>query len=102
MTRPCPRNRLRASSALLLLWVLAWGVGALLLTFGGMDILTAATASLATLSNIGPGLDAVGPTENFAFFAGWQKLVMVLLMWLGRLEFFAVLLALVVPRFWRR
>ena len=52
------------------------------------------------LSNIGPGLAAVGPTENFAFFASWQKLVMSMLMWLGRLEFFA-LLALFQPRFWR-
>ena len=55
---------------------------------------------LATVSNIGPGLAGVGPTENFAFFAAWQKLVMVILMWLGRLEFFAVV-ALTLPRFWR-
>jgi len=42
-----------------------------------------------------------GPTGNFAFFAPWQKCVMLFLMWLGRLEFFAVL-ALFQPRFWRR
>ena len=92
---------LSAVVALLLLWVLGWGLGALVLSVGDTDILTAATASLATLSNIGPGLAAVGPTENFAFFASWQKLVMLLLMWLGRLEFFAVL-ALLLPHFWRR
>ena len=79
----------------------AFALGALLLSVGDTDIVTAATASLATLSNIGPGLAAVGPTENFAFFAGWQKAVMILLMWLGRLEFFAVL-ALLQPHFWRR
>ena len=39
--------------------------------------------------------------ENFAFFDPWQKLLMVLLMLLGRLEFFAVL-ALLQPQFWRR
>ena len=44
-------------------------------TFGGIDILTAATASLATLSNIGPGLAGVGPMENFAFFAGGERLL---------------------------
>jgi trk system potassium uptake protein TrkH len=96
-----PEESLRGVVALLLLWVLGWGLGALLLSVGDTDIVTAATASLATLSNIGPGLAAVGPTENFAFFAGWQKGVMVLLMWLGRLEFFAVL-ALALPHFWRR
>jgi trk system potassium uptake protein TrkH len=87
--------------ALALLWILGWGVGTILLGIGDTDLITAATASLATVSNIGPGLADVGPTENFAFFAGWQKLVMVLLMWLGRLEFFA-LMALFLPRFWRR
>jgi trk system potassium uptake protein TrkH len=95
-----PEESARSVVALLLLWVFGWGVGALLLSVGDTDIVTATTASLATVSNIGPGLSAVGPTENFAFFADWQKLVMVVLMWLGRLEFFAIL-ALAMPRFWR-
>ena len=60
----------------------------------------AATASITTLSNVGPGLGRVGPTTNFAFFSDGQTLVMVLLMWLGRLEFFAIL-ALADRRFWR-
>jgi trk system potassium uptake protein TrkH len=96
-----PEESARAVTALILLWVLGWGVGTLLLAVGDTPLVTAATASLATLSNVGPGLAEVGPTGNFAFFAGWQKIVMVLLMWLGRLEFFA-LLALVLPRFWSR
>jgi len=95
-----PESSARAVTSLLLLWTLGWGGGALLLAVGDTDIVTAATASLATVSNIGPGLSAVGPTENFAFFAGWQKIVMVFLMWLGRLEFFAVV-ALLLPRFWK-
>jgi trk system potassium uptake protein TrkH len=96
-----PEESIRGVVALLLLWTLGWGGGAILLSVGDTDVVTAASASLATLSNIGPGLSAVGPTENFAFFAGWQKLVMVLLMWLGRLEFFAVL-ALLMRRFWKQ
>jgi len=96
-----PEESQRGVVALLLLWLLGWGAGALLLSVGDTELVTAATASLATLSNVGPGLGDVGPTGNFAFFAGWQKGVMVLLMWLGRLEFFA-LLALALPHFWRR
>ena len=42
--------------------------------------------------------DSATPVEHMA--AGWQKLVMVVLMWLGRLEFFAVV-ALMLPRFWK-
>lgn len=96
-----PEESARAVVSLIFLWFVGWGFGALMLSVGDADIVTAATASLATLSNIGPGLAAVGPAESFADFASWQKLVMVMLMWLGRLEFFAVL-ALVMPRFWRR
>jgi trk system potassium uptake protein TrkH len=99
--KPIPEESVRGVVALLLLWALAWGVGAVLLAVGDTEVVTAATASIATLSNIGPGLSAVGPTGNFAFFAPWQKLVMVLLMLLGRLEFFAVL-ALLQRQFWRR
>ena len=96
-----PEDSVRGVVALLFLWVFSWGLGTLLLSVGDHGIVTAATASIATLSNIGPGLGPVGPTGNFAFFAGWQKLVMVMLMWLGRLEFFA-LLAIFQSRFWRR
>ncbi len=96
-----PEASVRSVVGLLLLWVVAWGVGAILLSVGDRGIVTAATGSIATLSNIGPGLASVGPTGNFTFFAPWQKLVMVVLMWLGRLEFFA-LLALLQPQFWRR
>jgi trk system potassium uptake protein TrkH len=96
-----PEDSVRSVMALLFLWILSWAVGTLLLSVGGPGIVTAATASIATLSNIGPGLGQVGPTGNFAFFAAWQKGVMVLLMWLGRLEFFA-LLAIFQARFWWR
>jgi trk system potassium uptake protein TrkH len=99
--RAVPEESVRGVVGLLLLWIVAWGVGTILLSVGDAGIVTAATASIATVSNIGPGLASVGPTESFAFFAPWQKLVMVFLMWLGRLEFFA-LLALLLPRFWRR
>jgi trk system potassium uptake protein TrkH len=68
---------------------------------GDVDIVTAASASIAMVSNIGPALGAAGPAENYAFFSSWQKLLMVALMWCGRLEFFA-LLAIFQTRFWRR
>jgi trk system potassium uptake protein TrkH len=98
--KPVPEDSIRAVMALIYLWVLAWIVGTALLAVGDVDLVTAATAAITTLSNVGPGLGRVGPTANFAFFADWQTLVMVVLMWLGRLEFFAIL-ALVDRRFWR-
>ena len=60
---------------------------------------SAATATIATFMNIGPGLDAVGAVDNYGFFSTPSKLVMALLMALGRLELFAILV-LLTPRFW--
>ncbi|MHC4989959.1 MAG: TrkH family potassium uptake protein [Planctomycetota bacterium] len=62
---------------------------------------TAATASVATLCTIGPGLAHVGPVENYGWFSVWSKLVMCVLMVLGRLEVFAIIV-LFSPRFWSR
>jgi len=59
-----------------------------------------ATAVAATLNNIGPGMGIVGPASNYAFFSPGSKLLLTLLMVLGRLELFAILV-LVFPSFWR-
>lgn len=65
-----------------------------------IDITTAATATAATLNNIGPGLARVGATQNYAWFGNASKVVMSILMLLGRLEMFTVVV-LFSPRFWR-
>lgn len=55
----------------------------------------------ATLFNIGPGFDQVGPYDNFQFLRGSTKLYLSLLMTLGRLELYAVLV-LFSPMAWRK
>jgi len=65
-----------------------------------IDITTAATASAATLNNVGPGLARVGATRNYEWFSKPSKIVMSMLMVLGRLEVFTII-ALFTPRFWR-
>jgi len=67
---------------------------------GRSDFLTAMSASLSTIGNIGPGLHAVGPTKTYAWFTDTSLAVMSLLMMLGRLEVYAVAV-LVLPRFWK-
>ncbi len=98
---PVPESSVHSVVSLLFLWCVAWGVGSVLLAVGSPDIVTAATAAITTLSNVGPGLGGAGPSQNFAGFMDWQKLVMIGLMLLGRLEFYA-LLALAQASFWRR
>lgn len=67
---------------------------------GGHDFVTAATASAATLNNIGPGLEAVGAVRNYGFFSAPSLALMSVLMCLGRLEVYAIVV-LFLPRFWR-
>lgn len=66
-----------------------------------LDPLSAFSAVVASLFNIGPGLGAVGPMENFAFLSEHTKVYLALLMIMGRLEFFAILV-LFAPSLWKR
>jgi trk system potassium uptake protein len=74
--------------------------GSLALTAMGVDLVTAVTAVISALNNIGPGLGDVGPTDNFASIPAAGKYLLALCMVLGRLELFAVLV-LFMPAFWR-
>ncbi len=82
------------------LWVLIFLLGTLALSAMDIEVLTAGTAVLATLNNIGPGLNSVGPTGSFTDMPDLVKLLLSGFMILGRLEFYAVVV-LFVPRFWR-
>ncbi len=67
-------------------------LGAMLaLTLDGHNFTVAFSSALTCVSNVGPGLDVVGPTGNFAAFSGPSKLLMSLCMIIGRLEIFPVL-----------
>jgi trk system potassium uptake protein TrkH len=98
-----PESVVRSVAGFFILYLASWGTGTLLLTVGkgAPGLVTSGTAAIATLGNIGPGLEAVGPIENYAFFPARDKLLMVLLMWLGRLEVYAIA-SLFALRFWRR
>lgn len=73
----------------------------LLVSLDNKGFETSFTAVLTTLSNVGPGLGAVGPMGNFASFSVFSKSVLVFCMLAGRLEIFPILM-LFVPSAWRR
>ncbi len=64
-------------------------------------LLTAFTACLSTLTNIGPGLSAVGPTRHYGHLPVAGKWILCLLMLMGRLELFPVLILFSI-RTWRK
>jgi len=95
----------RATLAYVLGFVMIMLIGAAIIYAGeqhhpDMDFLSASSAALSTIGNIGPGLHKVGPTETYAWFSHSSKLAMSVLMALGRLELFAIIV-LFTPRFWR-
>ncbi len=65
------------------------------------DILTAASAAIACLGGVGPGMSGAGPTETYAHFPAIAKLFLILCMLLGRLEIYICLVVL-TPTFWKR
>jgi trk system potassium uptake protein TrkH len=76
-------------------------VATLALLASGMDPLSAFTAVLASINNLGPGLGAVGPASNFQALTDFQTWVCTVTMLLGRLELLSVLV-LLTPQFWKQ
>ena len=73
----------------------------LLIGIDNLDFTTNFTAVAATLNNIGPGLELVGPTRNFGLFSDFSKFILMFDMLAGRLEIFPMLM-LFAPISWKR
>ena len=72
-----------------------------IVSFDGFDFTTNFTAALSCISNIGPGLSLIGPTGNFAIFSPLSKIVLTIVMLLGRLEIYPMVI-LASPSLWKR
>ena len=68
---------------------------------GGMDFVTALSATVACITNAGPGLGAVGPADNYGALSDLQKWMCAAVMLLGRLEIFTVFI-LFTPDYWKK
>ena len=84
-----------------LLYMLLFGLGTFAMALLGLSLPGAAGAAATALSNVGPGLAEVGPTENFGGLPWQGQIIMIFLMIVGRLEIYTVLL-LFHPGLWRR
>jgi trk system potassium uptake protein TrkH len=99
--RVVPNQVVFAVLAFFFAWLATLVSTTLLLTFSGLELLTALSASVASLNNIGPGLHEVGPAANFSVLTDFQTWVCSVTMLLGRLELLTVLVVL-TPAFWRK
>jgi trk system potassium uptake protein TrkH len=73
----------------------------LVLSFSGLDIISAFSAVVASINNTGPGLNLVGPATTYEILTDFQTWVCTVAMLLGRLEIFTLLVVL-TPAFWRK
>ena len=99
--RVVPNQVVFAVLAFFFAWLATLVGVTLLLTLSGLDVLTAFSAAVAALNNIGPGLHEVGPSANFSVLSDFQTWVCSVTMLLGRLELLTVLVVL-TPAFWRK
>lgn len=99
--RKIPRSTMDSAGAFFILYMLIFAAATLITTAHGIDILSASTGVLTCLSNVGPGLNALGALENFAWLPDLVKWLFSFCMLAGRLELFAVLL-LFMPATYRK
>lgn len=99
--KPVEQEIVSHISAFFAIFILIFATGSFIMTFFTPDLETAATSVIATLGNIGPGLNAVGATQNYAAVPPAGQAVLTLFMLLGRLELYTVLV-LFLPSFWKK
>ena len=91
--------------AAVLAYMLIYGASIIGLTLvmllTGLDLITAFSAVIVCVNNIGPGLGSVGPASHFGVLTDFQLWVLSFAMLLGRLELMSVLV-LFTPQFWRK
>ncbi|WP_022750059.1 TrkH family potassium uptake protein [Lachnobacterium bovis] len=95
------KEQVRDVHAFFVTYVMIFVGSVLIVSLDNFDAVTNFTSVAATFNNIGPGLNVVGPTGNFAQFSVLSKIVLMLDMLAGRLEIYPMLL-LFMPKAWTR
>jgi trk system potassium uptake protein TrkH len=84
----------------IILFLFIFVIGTIVVVMTGLDLITSASAVAASLGNIGPGLGTVGPMSNYAHLPDITKLILILLMIIGRIEILTVFV-IFTRSFWK-
>jgi trk system potassium uptake protein TrkH len=87
--------------AIFFLYIITFGIGSLLLTATGLDVISSMGSVVSCMGGIGPGLATTGPVANYAHLTDFAKWVLNFMMLLGRLELFSLFIVL-HPAFWKQ
>ena len=99
--RTVEHETVRSVNIFLVIYVLVMFGSVLLVSLDNFDFTTNFTAVVATINNIGPGLEKVGPASNFGHFSDVSKVVLIFDMLAGRLELFPMIV-LFSPLTWKK
>lgn len=100
-SRMIDHETVRSVNVYMVAYLMIFAISLVFISFDNHDLITNFTAVTAAINNIGPGLDLVGPTSNFGFFAMQSKIILIFDMLAGRLELFPMLL-LFTPATWKK
>ena len=96
-----PESTFESVMTLFFIYIITFVISALLLSFSGIDFLTCISAAASAISNVGPGLgDIIGPEGNYSTLNNYSKFVLIVTMFLGRLEMLTIFI-LFLPSFWK-
>ena len=98
--KPVEHDIMRSTNVYFITFMIIFTISVLAVSFEDKDLVTNFTAVIATLNNIGPGLELAGPTQNFGHFSIFSKYVLMFDMLAGRLELFPLLI-LFHPSAWK-
>lgn len=85
----------------IILYLVTFSTSSIILTATGLDIVSSMSAVASSMANIGPGLNTVGPMDNYAHLTDFAKWVLNACMVLGRLEIYTVFV-LFSSAFWKK
>ena len=96
-----PESTYESVMTFFFVYIITFASSALLLSFSGLDFLTCISAAASAISNVGPGLgEIIGPEGNYSNLSDYSKVILLITMFLGRLEMLTIFV-LLLPSFWK-
>ncbi len=96
-----PTGIMEGVGSFFFLYFFLFAISSIIMTLLGLDLITAISSVAACIGNVGPGLAAVGPAENYHHLPLLGKWLLTFCMLLGRLEIYTVIV-LFIPEFWKK
>lgn len=83
------------------LYMVIIAVSTILVSFNNLDFTSTVTSVITCVNNVGPGLNVIGPTNNFSALSDFTKIILTADMLIGRLEIFPMII-LFSPAAWKK